>query len=96
MVVLVVEYRMSPQYQEVAAGILLFYMRMPHLRTEVLVHVYRIGPSSYEEIERVMDKLPTSYMNILLGYFNAKVGQMHLHYRNKYITKCKFNLPCGI
>jgi hypothetical protein len=31
----------------------------------------RIDPSSYEEIERVMDKFPTSHMNILLGYFST-------------------------
>jgi hypothetical protein len=69
-------------------------MLMPQLRIEVVVH--RIDHSSYEEIERVMDKFPTSHINILLGYFSAKVGQMHLHYRNKTVTKRKCNLLCGI
>jgi hypothetical protein len=34
-----------------------------------------VKDSIYEELERVFDKFPKYDMNILLGDFNAKVGQ---------------------
>jgi hypothetical protein len=34
-----------------------------------------VKDSFYEELERVLNKFPKYYMNILLGDFNAKVGR---------------------